>query len=1074
MTDIIPGEIDTLRLVVLSASDVENKSVCEITESKVNIDNPTRTLYDPRMGVVEKSEVCRTCKCKGNTCPGHYGHINLSEPVLHPMFLSRITEYLKCICFNCQKILVDEPTMQLNRLMGSSTKIGGELRFKRIQEYVDSNRLCCHCGKEHPVCKVNDGVIVKSMENKHIKRTEVLPMTTQEIINIFDNLDIDQLRLLGHDPNFVNPSNFVITKLLVLPIRARPGSFVHGNYCDDELTGKYSLILSQNSIIKKAIENPTKIKPDRLESARRNLKFHIATLFCNKGLAKENNTGKPMSGIVDRLSGKTGHIRGCVYGKRCGNSARTPISPGPWYEHDIVSVPRYMANIMTIAERVNNRNMKFLENLIVTGRAKAILPPDKSKRVMLEYDMRGTVVCPGDKIKRGDRIIEVEKHGQYKLKPGDYLEMTTGEVKGPEQIIMPKTQYDLSDRIGWFVERNMLDGDRVLFNRQPTLHKAGMQGMRVKLTNASTLQFNLALCSGLNADFDGDEMNIHLAGSLTSRVELDLLVSAEQTIMSPQNSGTFCSLVQDAIIGAYKMTMGWVYITEDQLFQIAMTLKIDDPIGRIKQIARVLSEKLGETIRHVGSKTRSEYLKNGEKYKSNKLYSGKSVISLLLPPDFSINIKTDADPEESVVKIYKGVLYEGCLNKKALGKGGSSIVPTLYTLYNSTVAMEFINNMQFATNAWNLIYGFSIGLGDCTMDPSKIDPIQAKKQIYDTLNRHFLEADIIANTTRDPSVREARITAALNKAGDLGKKLAKDSLSANNGIKEAVESGAKGSMFNIAQITGGVGQQNLKGQRPTPCLNYGKRSLYHYPPESEITDTTQKYESRGFVSSSFLRGLTPREYFFHAMAGREGVCDTALNTAVTGYTQRKMVKLTENVSVQEDGSVRDISGNILSLNYNTTNIDPARATKVNGKLQPFNIQLVVNKLHARKNVRKNPDKNSDSSKKSKEKTSSDSSSLSDSSSNSQQNFFKNSSSSSSVDLTMTRNELVAIIGARAEQLSNDSPSTILDLSSDIIDPIKIAKMELKQRKLPIKIQRTYPNGDTKEISVREFRYLPHF
>ena len=314
----------------------------------------------------------------------------------------------------------------------------------------------------------------------------------------------------------------------------------------------------------------------------------------------------------------------------------------------------------------------------------------------------------------------------------------------------------------------------------------------------------------------------------------------------------------------------------------------------------------------------------------------------MLPNDFSYSRRTGADPENPVVTIHRGVLLEGTLDKSMLGQSHNSLILILHKEYGPDVTCEFIDRIQFAAVEWALIEGFSIGLKDCII-PAK-PGVDQEKQIKDTIQKFFHEAEGIKTTTSHTIIRERRITGALNKAKDVGLRIAKDSLDPENSFLSTVRSGSKGDFFNIAQITGLLGQQNICGARVAKKLNHGKRTLVHYP--TEPVSAEMEYESRGFISSSFIHGLNPREYFFHAMSGREGMSDTAMGTATSGYMQRRIVKLTEDIKVQYDGTVRDVTGKIYQLAYGDNGLDPCKTVKVNGKQQVCDITRMVNRLNS--------------------------------------------------------------------------------------------------------------------------------
>ena len=368
------------------------------------------------------------------------------------------------------------------------------------------------------------------------------------------------------------------------------------------------------------------------------------------------------------------------------------------------------------------------------------------------------------------------------------------------------------------------------------------------------------------------------------------------------------------------MTKENLPITKSQFFDISLCGDLDgQPLWspqRVKIIKKILKMK----------------------GKKPEVYNGRGLISLLLPEDFIYEKKNGAHPDEPVVRIYRGVLYEGALDKSILGASHNSLIQTIHKEYGVEVASEFISNIQFITNNWLLVNGFSVGLEDCL-----ITSPESVMKIQDKISRCYIEAEGIERTTHNPGIREVRITAALSKAKDVGMKIAKDSMATNNNLLSTVHSGSKGDFFNIAQLTGLLGQQNLLGQRVPPTLNHGKRTLPHYP--FGKMDKEDEYESRGFVRHSFIEGLNPQEYFFHAMSGREGICDTAMGTAKSGYIQRRIIKVCEDIQVKYDGTVRDTTGNVYQMAYGDNGMDPCETVKVGKTQMPCDISRMVARLN---------------------------------------------------------------------------------------------------------------------------------
>lgn len=401
--------------------------------------------------------------------------------------------------------------------------------------------------------------------------------------------------------------------------------------------------------------------------------------------------------------------------------------------------------------------------------------------------------------------------------------------------------------------------------------------------------------------------------------ELEDLTAAKHNIISPGSSKPNVAIVQDSLLGAYRMTLGWQKIREDQYYNISLKLDLD------------YSTK--DRIEHINT----IYKQMG---KDQDAYCGRGLISLFLPIDLNYTSNNNGMPEEPKLKIYRGVLYEGVLTKQVIGASHNSLIQIIYKEYGPDVAAHFIDCVQFTTNEWNLLRAFTVGLGDCL-----ITNTQQQVKIHDVIQKCYIEADGIKTTTNHQGIQELRINAALNKAKDIGLRIAKDSLNPNNNFLSTVISGSKGDFFNIAQITGLLGQQNLRGKRVPLNLNNQTRSLPHYP--FGKLDNTMEYESRGFIASSFINGLNPREFYFHAMSGREGISDTAMGTATSGYMQRRIIKLTEDIKILHDGTVRDAYGNIYQMVYGENGFDPISYTKVKGEQEICNIERIADKLNTK-------------------------------------------------------------------------------------------------------------------------------
>jgi DNA-directed RNA polymerase beta' subunit len=343
--------------------------------------------------------------------------------------------------------------------------------------------------------------------------------------------------------------------------------------------------------------------------------------------------------------------------------------------------------------------------------------------------------------------------------------------------------------------------------------------------------------------------NLHAPQSYETEAELRFLAATQQHIISAQESKPIIVITQDSLVAAFLMTRRDFRLSRGQFMNISM--KGERPDGsplwspqKIKHIERVMKE-------------------HGKK---PDIFNGRGLFSLILPDNLNYEKKNGTYPEQPVVKIVKGVFMEGAFDKTTLGAAHGSLIQILNKEYGAKITSNFIDNVQFLGTAWLLVHGFSIGLEDCMITSE--DSVSA---IKDTLTQCYTKAEGIEATTQNLGIREVRVTASLSQAKDIGMRIAKDAMSPDNNFLVTVHSGAKGDYFNIAQLTGLLGQQNLEGHRVIPALNHGKRTLPHYPFEGMDKET--EYESKGFVHNSFIHGLNPMEFFFHAMSGREGVSD---------------------------------------------------------------------------------------------------------------------------------------------------------------------------------------------------------
>jgi DNA-directed RNA polymerase beta' subunit len=858
------------------------KEIIEMSVCKVNIAKLTGpgSVYDERMGSsIETNNLCATCGKCPKVCSGHFGYIELNEYIIHPLFYKNVVSFLKCFCIQCNRLLISEDQIKLCGL----DKFKGENRFKLVLDKLEKVDICCYCNNTQPkisystldntICmeykeKVNVYEEHKSKSSKHKSKQNSkisIELSVEEINKFFDAILDEDVILCGFDPTRMHPRNLIMSVFPVIPPCARPFVISDGNICDDDLTNQIIEIIKANNILAPDTNNLVNEKNElRKQKALQCLKFRIMTFYNNsQGKAKHPTNGRPIKGIKERITGKEGQIRNNLMGKRVEFSGRTVIGPDPKLPFGWMAMPEAISKDLTIPEIACVYNLKYLENIVNTNKANFIVTVNNNEetRLNLKYAMftKGTELLPNDIIIRNGKKLEIIDC----LKEGDKIERN-GKILDK---IYYSTKKKITLKLGDVVHRHLKDGDTVLLNRQPTLHKGSMLAMKIRVMPGKTFKFNLATTKTFNADFDGDEMNIHVPQSIEARTELELLSASKYNIMSAQASKPNMCIVQDSLVAAFLMTKDVNNnLTKSQFFDISLT-------GEMK----------GKSL---WSKERVKIIKNVLKMKGKNscVYNGRGLVSLILPYDFIYEQKNDAYSDEPIVKIYRGVMYEGALDKTTLGACHNSLIQVIHKEYGVDMASEFISNIQFISNGWLLVNGFSIGLEDCLItSPENVI------QIQDKISRCYVEADGIEATTYNEGIREVRITAALSKAKDVGMKIAKDSMLSTNNLLSTVLSGSKGDFFNIAQLTGLLGQQNLLGKRVQPTLNNSKRTLPHYA--FGKLDKEVEYESRGFVRHSFIEGLNPQEFFFHAMSGREGVCDTAMGKVLAQVMPKALLVL---------------------------------------------------------------------------------------------------------------------------------------------------------------------------------------
>ena len=851
MTQGLSKKIKSLQFAFLSPDEVRRMSGVKIITADTYDDDgyPIEMgLMDLHLGVIEPNLRCRTCGGRVNECPGHFGIIELAMPVIHVGYAKEIKRLLQGTCRACGRILPDAPSSRAEAAADSDEPT---VRTREPKE----ERVCPHCHEVQQKIILDKPTTFR--ENGH-------KITPKEVRARLERIPDDDVRAMGLNPKFGRPEWMVLTVLPVPPVQVRPSiTLESGERSEDDLTHKLVDVLRINQRLR---ENRDMGAPQLVvEDLWELLQYHVTTYFDNQtsGIPPaRHRSGRPLKTLSQRLKGKDGRFRSNLSGKRVNFSARTVISPDPLLSINEVGIPAEVARALTVPLDVTPHNQDVAKELVRRGPTP---PPNPGYVCGVNYLVR----------EDGQRIKVMEKNAE-----------------ACAELVQP----------GCVVERQLLDGDIVLFNRQPSLHRMSMMAHFVRILPHKTFRFNLCDCPPYNADFDGDEMNLHVLQCQEARAEAKVLMKVEEHILSPRYGGPIIGMLHDHITAAFLLTY-------------------QNPMFRRAQVTYLLS-KLRIPIPPPAGTDR-----DGQEY-----WLGKQLFSLVLPKDLTIEFRSniwnrcDCSPmsctHDAFVVIDKGVLKAGTIDAKAIAFGKGAILDAIARNNGPARARQFLDEMsRLAITAIGL-NGLSTGIDDEDV------PENARKEIGKALAEARLKVNELVEQYRRGKLEqmpgrsleetlEVQVRRELGQARDTAGDIAGRYLGLENPAVILAKSGARGSMLNLTQMAGAVGQQSVRGERL--LRGYFSRTLPHFERGDLGAD------ARGFVSSSYKQGLRPTEYFFHSMGGREGLVDTAVRTSRSGYMQRRLINALEDLNVAEDETVRNTAGTIIEYRYGEDGIDPARS-----------------------------------------------------------------------------------------------------------------------------------------------------
>tara|TARA_Y100000034_G_scaffold103583_1_gene129348 strand:- start:7008 stop:10499 length:3492 start_codon:yes stop_codon:yes gene_type:complete len=697
---------------------------------------------------------------------------------------------------------------------------------QRAKKAKDAKK-CPHCGIAHEKIKLDKPT------NFNIGKKRIFPTKIREmLVNVPD----EELKKIGVNPKNARPEWAVLTSLLVPSVTIRPSIILEsGERSEDDLTHKLSDIIRANQ---RLWENLNAGAPEVIiEDLWDLLQFHITTFFDNT-VARippaRHRSGQPLKTITERIKGKEGRIRKNLAGKRVNYSGRTVISPDPSIGINEVGIPYEIAKVVTVSETVNDLNIEKVKKLV-----------EKAE------------VYPG---------------ASYIIRPDGKRKKITPELK--EEIINELVP-------GYKIERHLQDGDIVLFNRHPSLHRGSLMSHFVKILPGRTFRLHPATTFPYNADFDGDEMNIHSPQTEEARAEAKILLDVKRNLMSPKNNTNLIGCAADAITGNY--LLGLENFSSDYANQILYQSGINSAI-------------------------------------SKKTISGTETFSKIFP---NINFSN------SSIKIKEGKIIGGKIDKNSFGQEDGELIKKLDKLVGREKTMEIIRKVFDLGKNYLTDRGITISVEDLNLDERVINDgkeiiKKAKdktKEIIDAYNEGNLE--VIPGKTKEES-REIKILQTLNEIRTKVGEIVKKEFPKNNPVNHMIMSGGGGNILNITQIACCVGQQDLDSKRID--IGYDNRTLSFFK-KGELTPN-----SKGFINSSFMGGLRPDEFFFGAITGRATLMDTALRTPKSGYLYRRLANALQDIRIEYDKTIRDSNNNIIQFKYGNDGIDVSKL-HIDGKLE---------------------------------------------------------------------------------------------------------------------------------------------
>lgn len=745
--------------------------------------------------------------------------------------------------------------------------------------------------------KGNAAIKHNTNETRYLSSNEVLQLFN----SVFRN-ESDICNVLFHtrpnDSTKLTGEMFFMQKLVVTPTRFRlpskVGDMVHTNPKNDLLSSIISACFRIRDLNKSlASEDSTNQQFDYLINAFAQLQGEVNGYI--DSTKSQSRSGKILPGVKQTLEKKEGLFRKNMMGKRVNYAARSVISPDPNLETNEIGIPPVFAVNLTYPEPVTQHNYQEMRQAVING-------PE---------------LWPG-------ATAVQDETGQLVKLAGMSVEERTAVAN---QLMTPSSTGSVINKK---VYRHINNGDVVLMNRQPTLHKASMMGHKAHiLPGEKTLRLHYANTGAYNADFDGDEMNMHFPQNEAARAEAMLIANTDSQYLTPTSGKPLRGLIQDHISAGVILTSKDTFFTREKYQQLVYgCLRPEDGHTTSGKILTVPPAIIKPVPMWTGKQVITTAL-------LNITPNGMDGINLKSKNKIKNDYWGEGSTENEVI-FKNGELVCGILDKSQYGAADNGIVHSVFEVYGNDTAGKLLSVLGRLFTRYITSVGFTCGMDDLYLTK---EGDAWRKEILEKASDVGLKAAAeVTNLDEDVSEDDPEFIRRLEEilrddqklgildaitqskvntvASSIVSKCVPDGTAKRfpiNSMQSMALSGAKGSNVNVSQIMCLLGQQALEGRR-VPVMVSGKTLPSFKPFET-------KARAGGYIAQRFFSGIRPQEYYFHCMAGREGLIDTAVKTSRSGYLQRCLIKQLEGVQVSYDNSVRDSDGTLIQFMYGGDSVD---------------------------------------------------------------------------------------------------------------------------------------------------------